>query len=166
MLSESYNLDLPVTYVMAALLKDSIQHIANDPQNRRYQAYYSTPYPPLFHYKSGAGGYVPASILGRYANSSYGSTLTGHITASSIANLSEDVFPENIRRLGVEFLADVQVFSGNDRNWYASRQIKPTGPSQAIPPLTRTGRNNLLAIIRKYGLEGIAQTTGLIEFTR
>lgn len=151
-LSEKYALNLPVSYVQAALLKDSIEHFANAPSLRR-SAY-------RWYHRNGEA----ANILSRYFESPPGADYSDAYssTETALAHL-----PENIRRLGWEFLDDVRRFSNHNSNWWAAAAKIPHGaPLKQHPPLTAIGRANLRGIINKYGLNGIAQVTGLSDMLR
>jgi hypothetical protein len=155
MLDPKYSIDLPVSYVRAAILLDSITDYANAPERRRGGF--------LYHY-SYQSGYQPASILARYLDVCE----LGHrgisYTAGVYTLMDRGLIPEEIARTGEEFLADVQALSATDGAWIRYAPTKTsTGPAKTRPALTYAGKRRVRDLMEKWGLTGIAQTIGLSE---
>lgn len=155
MLDPKYSIDLPVSYVRAAILLDSITDYANAPTRRK------TGY--LYQY-SCSNGYQPSSIVARYTNVQELGDNYIPSTAGIDHLLDKGLLPEEIVRTGRDFLAAVQFMSHRDACWLHTQPVKKsTGPAKTRPALTLTGKRHLRDIMDRFGLNGISQTIGLTE---
>jgi hypothetical protein len=113
----------------------------------------------------GAGRYEPRSILGRYLDVQAAATyISSAANVNVLMDLPDAVFPQEIKRLGVAFLTDLQSLSNDSKYWnrYAPPQ-KATGPAETKPALTAAGKAAVRRLMAWYGIEGISQTTGLAK---